>query len=389
MLFSSTRTSGGRSRQQRRGTVIALVALTIVILLGFLGLAIDIGMLAIAKTQAQNAADVAALTAARTINGDKTLSSPYNQDTATTNAKAILSYNAILGQSIQASQLTLTYGSYDYNQSTQTFNANFPATTGVPLTATAATVTSTNLAGAFSKVFGSQFLPNVTATAQAVHRPRDIAFVADLSGSMRMGTCLGYDFYSNSRVSNNPDTAVPTFGHYSSASAVMTAASSTRTSAYDNYSLPGANTTVGNSSYTLTYINGFYQSAAYASTLVRAFDSYTSTDGGTTWSAPSASATPQLPPSTYTSVPGGDRPLYFSGSSTNYAQEVEDALGSTTRNVRWELDGYSTTTNGQFLATDPLIGKSNYSSALSMAIRKVQTITARPFSSGRPIRAGR
>ena len=58
--------------QARRGTIVALLALTIVGLIGFLGLAIDLGMLAIAKTQAQNAADVAALTAAlRTSTGQK------------------------------------------------------------------------------------------------------------------------------------------------------------------------------------------------------------------------------------------------------------------------------------------------------------------------------
>ena len=61
-------------------------------------------MLAIAKTQAQQAADLAALTAARTLNGNST--STYNQSAATTNAQNILTYNVILGQSIQSSQLT-------------------------------------------------------------------------------------------------------------------------------------------------------------------------------------------------------------------------------------------------------------------------------------------
>src|SRR5271169_5478324 len=41
---------------------------------------------------------------------------------------------------------------------------------------------------------------------------------------------------------------------------------------------PMSNTTVANTSYSLTYINNFYQNAAYATTLIRAFDSYTSTD---------------------------------------------------------------------------------------------------------------
>ena len=58
----------GRPRH-RRGTVLPLVALTIVAQLAFLALAIDLGMLAIAKTQAQQAADLVALTAARSLNG--------------------------------------------------------------------------------------------------------------------------------------------------------------------------------------------------------------------------------------------------------------------------------------------------------------------------------
>ena len=142
-------------------------------------------MLAIAKTQVQNAADLAALAAARTSNGDAT--STYNQSAATTNAQNALTYNSILGKAIQSSQLQLSYGSYDYNQTTQTFNANFPATSGKSNTAVDATVTSNSLPGGFSKIFGSQFLPNVSAEAQAVHRPRDIALVMDLSSSMRDG----------------------------------------------------------------------------------------------------------------------------------------------------------------------------------------------------------
>src|SRR5271155_2260825 len=121
MIRITTRVRDARSRNHERrrpGTVVALLAFSMVALLGFLALAIDLGMLAIAKTQAQNAADLAALTAARTLNGNSTVST-YNNSAATSNAQAILSYNLILGQPIQSSQLTLTYGSYDYNQTTQ------------------------------------------------------------------------------------------------------------------------------------------------------------------------------------------------------------------------------------------------------------------------------
>src|SRR5579863_3229145 len=245
----------------RRGTILSLMAVTIVGLVSFLALAIDLGMLAIAKTQAQNAADLAALTSARTLNGNPTGS--YNQANATTNAQNLLTFNYILGQSIQSSQLTLTYGSYDYSQTTQTFSANFPGTSGVPTTAVTSSVTSNNNPGAFSKIFGSTFLPNVTATAQAVHRPRDIGLVMDLSGSMRFGTCLGFDFYTNSRVTNNPDSNYPTFGAYSSGSATMQGSTSNRTSGDDNYTISPTNTTASNTSYTRTYINNFYSNAAY------------------------------------------------------------------------------------------------------------------------------
>jgi hypothetical protein len=329
---------------RRRGTVVPYLALTIAALLGFLALAIDVAMLATAKAQVQNAADLAVLTAMRTVNGDPTAS--YNQANATTNAQNILTYNNILGQQIQSSQLALSYGSYDYDQTSQTFKANFPPTTGRPLSAASATVTTTGMRGAFSTVFGIQFLPNLSASAQAVHRPRDVALVFDLSGSMRMGTCLGFDFYTSSRTSNNPDTLVPTFGHYSAANANMQGPTSAQTSGYDNYTISPSNTTAPNSSYTLTYVNNFYQNAAYTTPLVRAFDSYSSTDGGTTWTAPTSNH-PQLPPTTYASAPGGDVPLFKSGSTTTYATSVSDVLGSSTTNGIWELDGYSAYSAGK------------------------------------------
>jgi hypothetical protein len=332
------------NRAARRGTVIPFLALTIIILVAFLALAIDIGMMTIAKAQLQNLADLTALTAMRTMTGDP--SNSYNQSQATTNAQNVMGYNKVLGQTIPTAKLTLTYGTYDYSQSTQTFSANYPGTSGKPYTAASSSITADTLPAAFSSVLGFQFLPSITASAQAVHRPRDIALVMDLSGSMRFGTCLGYDFYTTSRSSNNPDTAYPTFGHYSSTSASMKGPTTNQTSTYDNYTISPSNTTAGNTSYTLTYVNNFYQNAAYASTLVRAFDAYTSTDGGTTWTAPTSGG-PILPPSSYKTTPGGDVPLFKAGSTSVYAQNVQDVTGGTTTNTLWELDGYSAYASGQ------------------------------------------
>jgi hypothetical protein len=78
--------------------------------------------------------------------------------------------------------------------------------------------------------------------------------------------------------------------------------------------------------------------------LIRAFDSFSSTDGGNTWSAPT-SQRPQLPASTYATTPGGDVPLFSSGSTTTYAQTVNQVLGTSgspgTINPLWCLDGWS------------------------------------------------
>ncbi len=333
----------GRPRR-RRGTVLPLVVLTIVAQLAFLALAIDVGMVAISKTQVQQAADLVSLAAARSLNG--VAASNYNQSLATTNAQNLLTHNRVLGKPIQASQLQLTFGSYDYNQTTQTFSANYPPLTGSPTTAITATVTTSSSPTAFSAVLGTQLLPTLSAAGQAVHRPRDIALVMDLSGSMRMGTCLGFDFYPTSRTSNNPDTLIPTFGHYSSSSAGLQGPSTNQTSGSSSYTISPSNTTATNASYGRTYVNNFYQNAAYASTLVRAFDSYTSTDGGNTWSPPSSGTLLVLPPTSYASVPGGDAPLFKSSSTTTYATDVKDVFNSSTTNILWELDGYSAYAGG-------------------------------------------
>jgi Flp pilus assembly protein TadG len=56
-------------RQPRRGSILPLVAICLIALIGMLALAIDLGVLAVARTQCQNAADLGALAGVRTLNG--------------------------------------------------------------------------------------------------------------------------------------------------------------------------------------------------------------------------------------------------------------------------------------------------------------------------------
>src|SRR5438270_3152138 len=54
----------------RRGTILPLLAVTSFALFGFVALAVDIGMMMVARTECQNAADTAALTGARTLDNN-------------------------------------------------------------------------------------------------------------------------------------------------------------------------------------------------------------------------------------------------------------------------------------------------------------------------------
>lgn len=433
----------GHLATKRNGAVVPLVAFMTTALIGFLALAIDLGMLTVTKVQAQNAADLAAITAARTLSGNASAtnssgnSDPYLQSTATANAQAAIAQNNILGTALTASTQmgdptgptwggTPAYGSYDYTYNTSTntgsFTANFPALSNSPVSAVAVMVrtgtsSTTGPGSFFGGIFGKTNMGVVTAYAQAVHRPRDVAMIMDLSGSMRFGSLTAFDFAYSRVFSMNPDPAQPQFMQYSSTAGSTASWSSpnplTGTSSltstesslgYDvsgqNMIVPANNMTYANADYSNSFINSFYSNAAFATSLTRAFDSYTSgttTSFGITttngnWSAPSSGSGPQLPdiastsnasqfagnstPATsysagVTNAPGGDVPL-LAYSKTSFATTVNDVVpggtysasspfsswmpsGGTLSGVTmspstfcplWELDGYSAFSNG-------------------------------------------
>ena len=77
--------------------MLPLFALLLVAICGFVALAVDLGMVAMARTQCQNAADSAALAGARTING----SADSNLTAATANAQAAADANKLSRQAVQ------------------------------------------------------------------------------------------------------------------------------------------------------------------------------------------------------------------------------------------------------------------------------------------------
>src|SRR5437667_11479294 len=85
--------------KKQKGFVLVVLALLLVVLIGFLALAVDIGVLYSARTSAQEVADAAALAGAYTFVNDT--QSPQPQ-TASNNALQVAVNNSILGQAVAA-----------------------------------------------------------------------------------------------------------------------------------------------------------------------------------------------------------------------------------------------------------------------------------------------
>lgn len=208
-------------RLRRRGSVIPLLAVSITVLFGFVALAIDLGMIILSRAAAQNAADTAALTGARTL--DNRVPIGYTSDTYDNNreeADAQARASVVVNSSLNLNTLTATsvkIGIYDYDPDAQVFRPNTDISTkptGKAWTAVKIVVAA-NQPSFFSRVFGINSLPT-SATAVAAHRPRDIALVLDMSGSMKFSSTYQWPEPGAGAVSGlmNPDPNYPRFGHY-------------------------------------------------------------------------------------------------------------------------------------------------------------------------------
>jgi hypothetical protein len=217
----------------RRGTILPLLALTVVGLFTFVALAIDLGMLTIVRTNCQNAADAGALAGCRQLNNkpnavsnDSALAVSMATNTATGNKTLEKSVTSTNLATITKSGNNYVYvpaapkvGLYQYNGTTQKFVATFPASKASTESWTAMKVNVSQMQSTFfANVLGVQTMP-ASAVAVAVHRPRDVALVLDFSGSMQFGSQFSWNpGWGGSTGSSygmlNADSSYPQFGHY-------------------------------------------------------------------------------------------------------------------------------------------------------------------------------
>jgi hypothetical protein len=216
-------------------------------LFGFTALAIDLGMLAVSRTECQNAADIAALVGCRTLNNKP---GTVNNDLAlaVTNAKKVVTGdptdlthypgNAHLSALFTSGQIQkIEAGQYLYDSTA----GKFQVSTWTDVTGSQSATPSSGSWTAirvtlkvsqptyFMKVFGINTMPS-GAVATAVFRPRDTAFVLDMTGSMSYATQFNGGPSAGLYQSMNPDNLVPSFGHYTSVQSYLISSANTSNS---------------------------------------------------------------------------------------------------------------------------------------------------------------
>jgi Flp pilus assembly protein TadG len=368
-----------RTSSSRRGNILPLMAFSMVGLIGFVALAIDVGMLALAKNQAQNAADVAAITGLRTLNGDPAQS--FGEANATTNAESVAGVHRILNTPIEDSQLTMRMGAFRYNPDTNEFDQVFPAPANENRTLVEAEVRY-NRTYSFAQVFRLLGMTGngvqVQATARAVHRPRDIAMVLDFSGSMNSEAQIwnteGHYTGGTKNSPNNSDPLVPQFGPYSCGT---------------NFSLPGGGTGGFNPTL-LVQTNttdprvGFCNISHEANGLPPIVDDFFRDTGA--YSLATGTRAFSAAPAGNQTNPGGDIPLRRGGlvrsdTSVPYAKTLYEILADTdtmpggvpAQYNEWQTSGYDryygTTTAINVTLTTPVAVNRTFTPENTPALR--------------------
>jgi hypothetical protein len=167
--------------KRRRGMIAVLSASLFVVLLAMVAFAVDLGYLAMVKTQLQAAADSAALASAAASN--------QSRSGMVQVAQAFAQYHWVGNRPVVLNAGDVEFGMWDpAAPEAQRFT---PLSSGLG-TAVKVTVRADDASGGRSPLFFGRVLgataPPEHASAVATVNPRDIAFVVDLSGTMNWDT---------------------------------------------------------------------------------------------------------------------------------------------------------------------------------------------------------
>lgn len=156
----------------RRGMILVLGVILLVAVFAFVAFTVDIGHMAVVRTQLQGAADAAALGSAQDI--------PSGGPVVRNSAKSLGALNSAAGEAVAIADADVELGFYDF--AAKTFIVNPSAPNAVRVTAR---VTDKKLF--FAPILGTDSF-DMSASCIGMLNPRDVVFVVDLSGSMNDDT---------------------------------------------------------------------------------------------------------------------------------------------------------------------------------------------------------
>ncbi|MDA7977386.1 MAG: VWA domain-containing protein [Pirellulales bacterium] len=168
MHHREKRTSKRRKAEPRRGSILVLSTIFMIVMLGFIALALDTGYVASVKTDLKRATDAGALAGAGAlVNGS---------DVASAEVLEFIQANAVGGRTISADDVDITFGHWDDQ------TASFAASNELP-SAVRVEVALDDAPLFFARVLGRDSF-DLTDESIAMYQPRDILLVLDYSGSM-------------------------------------------------------------------------------------------------------------------------------------------------------------------------------------------------------------
>lgn len=160
----------------RRGAIAVLAAVLMVMMLGMVAFSVDVGYIAVVKTQLQTAVDSSALAACATLSA----ATAADPSPVRIKAKQFAAYHSAGNSPVTLQDADIEFGTWD--ASNRTFTPSASVSNAVRISARRDDSTGGNQLF-FGPILGKdKFSTNVSAIATG--NPRDIVFVIDLSGSM-------------------------------------------------------------------------------------------------------------------------------------------------------------------------------------------------------------
>jgi Mg-chelatase subunit ChlD len=172
--------------RRQKGVVIILIAIMLIVLVAFVALSVDVGVVYTAQSELQNAVDAAAMAAAHALTRESEAADAGFTDVreyARDQARIYAGKNFANGHSLDLLQTDIQLGQWTPGTGFTPLSSSDERVAAIQITGHLEQSRGTGVALYFAKVLGWDHM-DIQASATAVYGSRDIVVVLDYSGSM-------------------------------------------------------------------------------------------------------------------------------------------------------------------------------------------------------------